>query len=115
MAAVRALTEAKAPLGVTDRALSVLHALLSFPSGDGAGLAGKRAPAYRTATPRRGSSSFPPTRNSPSAPMAWRGDAAASHRHAGRGRLILRRDSPNGKRFARRGQSGAIEDALASI
>ena len=26
----RALTEAKAPLGVTDRALSVLHALLSF-------------------------------------------------------------------------------------
>ena len=26
----RALTEAKGPLGVTDRALSVLHALLSF-------------------------------------------------------------------------------------
>ena len=26
----RALTEAKEPLGVTDRALSVLHALLSF-------------------------------------------------------------------------------------
>src|ERR1035438_3469906 len=26
----RALTEAKRPLGVTDRALSVLHALLSF-------------------------------------------------------------------------------------
>ncbi len=26
--------------------------------------------------------------------------------------LILRRDSPNGKRFARRGQGGAIEDAF---
>ena len=38
----RALTEAKEPLGVTDRALSVLHALLSLPSGDGADFAGKR-------------------------------------------------------------------------
>src|SRR5208283_770545 len=26
--------------------------------------------------------------------------------------LIIRRDSPNGKRFARRGQGGAIEDAF---
>ena len=37
----RALTEAKEPLGVTDRALSVLHALAQLPSGN-------RADAART-------------------------------------------------------------------
>src|SRR5208283_829332 len=48
----RALTEAKEPLGVTDRALSVLHALLSFhqetaltlPAGEKAGEADSSGP-----------------------------------------------------------------------
>jgi replication initiation protein RepC len=109
----RALTEAKTPLGVTDRALSVLHALLSFhqetaltlPAGDprndeaGEGTAGIvvfpsnrelsiRAHGMAPATLRRH--------------LACLVDAG----------LIIRRDSPNGKRFARRGQGGQIESAF---
>ena len=68
----RALTEAKEPLGVTDRALSVLHALLSFHQETALTLpAADRRPTRR----RRGapaSSCSPPTRNCRSAPMAWR-------------------------------------------
>ena len=110
----RALTEAKEPLGVTDRALSVLHALLQLPSGDGADAAGKR----RRRRPKADSSGpgivvFPSNKE---LSIRAHGMAPATlRRHlaclvdAG---LIIRRDSPNGKRFARRGQGGAIEDAF---
>src|SRR5208283_5049534 len=109
----RALTEAKEPLGVADRALSVLHALLSFhqetaltlPAGDSeAGEDGSTGPGIVV---------FPSNKE---LSISAHGMAPATlRRHlaclvdAG---LIIRRDSPNGKRFARRGQGGAIEDAF---
>jgi replication initiation protein RepC len=108
----RALTEAKEPIGVTDRALSVLHALLSFhqetaltlPAGEKAGEADSSGSGIVV---------FPSNRE---LSIRAHGMAPATlRRHlaclvdAG---LIIRRDSPNGKRFARRGQGGAIEDAF---
>jgi replication initiation protein RepC len=110
----RALTEAKTPLGVTDRALSVLHALLSFHQ--------ETALTLPTADPRAGDEDgegsggivvFPSNRE---LSIRAHGMAPATlRRHlaclvdAG---LIIRRDSPNGKRFARRGQGGQIESAF---
>ena len=105
----RALTEAKAPLGVTDRALSVLHALLSFHQETALTLPA----ADRRADDEDGEGSagivvFPSNRE---LSIRAHGMAPATlRRHlaclvdAG---LIIRRDSPNGKRFARRGQGGA--------
>ena len=110
----RALTEAKTPLGVTDRALSVLHALLSFHQ--------ETALTLPAADPRaddedgEGSAGivvFPSNRE---LSIRAHGMAPATlRRHlaclvdAG---LIIRRDSPNGKRYARRGQGGEIESAF---
>jgi replication initiation protein RepC len=106
----RALTEAKAPLGVTDRALSVLHALLSFHQ--------ETALTLPAADPRAEDGSagivvFPSNRE---LSIRAHGMAPATlRRHlaclvdAG---LIIRRDSPNGKRYARRGQGGEIENAF---
>ena len=108
----RALTEAKDPLGVTDRALSVLHALLSFhqetaltlPAGEKAGEAD---------SPGNGIVVFPSNKE---LSIRAHGMAPATlRRHLAclvEAGLIIRRDSPNGKRFARRGQGGAIEDAF---
>ena len=110
----RALTEAKAPLGVTDRALSVLHALLSFHQETALTLLA----ADRRADDEDGEGSagivvFPSNRE---LSIRAHGMAPATlRRHlaclvdAG---LIIRRDSPNGKRFARRGQGGEIESAF---
>ncbi|MGJ0507165.1 MAG: plasmid replication protein RepC [Methylocystis sp.] len=124
----RALTEAKGPLGVSDRALSVLHALLSFhqetaltlprvekkgraPS-DGATVGGAVKDGAFGAE-GSGIIVFPSNRE---LSIRAHGMAPATlRRHlaclvdAG---LIIRRDSANGKRFARRGQGGAIEDAF---
>jgi len=99
----RALTEARTRLGVGDRALSVLHALLSFhqetalaPAGDGAGLV--VFPSNRELSLRAHGM----------APATLRRHLAALV-EAG---LIIRRDSANGKRFARRGEGGEIADAF---
>jgi len=109
----RALTEAKEPLGVTDRALSVLHALLSFHQETALTLPASEPKSAEA------DSSGPGIVVSPSnkeLSIRAHGMAPATlRRHlaslvdAG---LIIRRDSPNGKRFARRGQGGAIEDAF---
>src|SRR5512139_2461515 len=108
----RALTEAKAPLGVTDRALSVLHALLSFhqetaltlPEKDANGSESEAAPGIVV---------FPSNKE---LSIRAHGMAPATlRRHIAmlvEAGLIIRRDSPNGKRFARRGQGGEIEDAF---
>ncbi|GLI95087.1 replication initiation protein [Methylocystis echinoides] len=108
----RALTEAKAPLGVTDRALSVLHALLSFhqetaltlPERDADGSESEAAPGIVV---------FPSNKE---LSIRAHGMAPATlRRHIAmlvEAGLIIRRDSPNGKRFARRGQGGTIEDAF---
>jgi replication initiation protein RepC len=111
----RALTEAKEPLGVTDRALSVLHALLSFHQETALTLplpqAHAKAGEGDSLSP--GLVVFPSNKE---LSIRAHGMAPATlRRHlaclvdAG---LIIRRDSPNGKRFARRGQGGAIEDAF---
>ena len=109
----RALTEAKAPLGVTDRALSVLHALLSFHQETALTL-----PAADPGDDEDGEGSagivvFPSNKE---LSIRAHGMAPATlRRHLAclvEAGLIIRRDSPNGKRYARRGQGGEIENAF---
>ncbi len=109
----RALTEAKEPLGVTDRALSVLHALLSFHQETALTLPASASKAGESDSPGPGIVVFPSNKE---LSIRAHGMAPATlRRHlaclvdAG---LIIRRDSPNGKRFARRGHGGTIEDAF---
>ena len=95
----RAVCAAKARVGVSERALAVLDALLSFHP--------------ETMLSGEGLVVFPSNRQ-----LALRAHGMAPatlRRHlaalvdAG---LIVRRDSPNGKRFARKGQGGEIEMAF---
>lgn len=91
--------EARSPLGATDRALAILNALLTFHpetelAGDGELIVWPsneqlmaRANGISPATLRRH--------------LAVLVDCG----------LIIRRDSPNGKRFARKGRDGEIEQA----
>jgi len=109
----RAATEAREPLGVTDRALSVLHALLSFHQETALTLAGSEPTSVEADSAGPGIVVFPSNKE---LSIRAHGMAPATlRRHlaclvdAG---LIIRRDSPNGKRFARRGQGGVIEDAF---
>ena len=109
----RALTEAKEPLGVTDRALSVLHALLSFHQETALTLPASEPKSAEADSSGPGIVVFPSNKE---LSIRANGMAPATlRRHlaclvdAG---LIIRRDSPNGKRFARRGQGGTIEDAF---
>ena len=109
----RALTEAKAPLGVTDRALSVLHALLSFHRETALTLPAKDAKSTESDSAGAGIVVFPSNRE---LSIRAHGMAPATlRRHLAclvEAGLIIRRDSPNGKRFARRGQGGEIENAF---
>ncbi|MBG0808209.1 replication initiation protein RepC [Methylosinus sp. H3A] len=109
----RALTEAKEPLGVTERALSVLHALLSFHQETALSLPEVGSMSAEAGSAGAGIVVFPSNKE---LSIRAHGMAPATlRRHlaclvdAG---LIIRRDSPNGKRFARKGQGGAIEDAF---
>ncbi|WP_400771535.1 plasmid replication protein RepC [Methylosinus sporium] len=109
----RALTEAKEPLGVTERALSVLHALLSFHQETALSLPEVDSMSAEAGSAGAGIVVFPSNKE---LSIRAHGMAPATlRRHlaclvdAG---LIIRRDSPNGKRFARKGQGGAIEDAF---
>ena len=109
----RALTEAKEPLGVTERALSVLHALLSFHQETALTLPANDSKSAEAGSASGGIVVFPSNKE---LSIRAHGMAPATlRRHlaclvdAG---LIIRRDSPNGKRFARKGQGGAIEDAF---
>jgi replication initiation protein RepC len=109
----RALTEAKAPLGVTDRALSVLHALLSFHQETALTLPASDRGDDEAGQESAGIVVFPSNkelsiRAHGMAPATLRRHLA-SLVEAG---LIIRRDSPNGKRYARRGQGGEIENAF---
>lgn len=96
----RAICEARPYLGVSDRALTVLDALLSFfPDNE--------------ISEERGLIVFP---SNMQLSLRARGMAPATlRRHlaalvdAG---LILRRDSPNGKRYARRGRDGQVDQAF---
>lgn len=96
----RNLTEAKARLGIGDRALAVLSALLSFHP-------------ETALVPGPGLVVFPSNRelsvraHGPSPTTLRR--ALTQLVEAG---LVIRRDSPNGKRYARRGEGGQIEQAF---
>jgi replication initiation protein RepC len=110
----RALTEAKGPLGVTDRALSVLHALLSFHQETALTLPEVEAKQGEEGdSPSPGIVVFPSNRE---LSIRAHGMAPATlRRHLAslvEAGLIIRRDSPNGKRFARRGQGGEIAEAF---
>ena len=96
----RAVCEARPSLGVTDRALTVLDALLTFYPED-------------EISEARGLVVFP---SNAQLSLRARGMTAATlRRHlavlidAG---LILRKDSPNGKRYARRSRAGEINEAF---
>ncbi len=95
----RAICTAKARIGVSERALSVLNALLSFhPETTLSG-------ADLIVFPSNVSLAL---RAHGMAPATLRRHLAALVDSG----LILRRDSPNGKRYARKGQGGGIELAF---
>jgi replication initiation protein RepC len=96
----QAACEAKHALGVTDRALAVLNALLSFHP-------------ETTLTGEGGLIVFPS--NIQLSLRAHGMPPATLRRHLAvlvDSGLIIRRDSPNGKRYARKGQGGEIENAF---
>src|SRR5215204_6376871 len=96
----RHLTEAKDRLGLSDRALAVLSALLTFHPDT-------------ALTPGDDIIVFPSNRelcvraHGPALTTLRR--ALAQLVAAG---LVIRRDSPNGKRYARKGEGGSIEQAF---
>lgn len=95
----RDIREAKEALGATDRALAVLNALLTFHRDEELTGQGNLIVFPSNEQLIRRANGMPPT---------------TLRRHiavlvdCG---LVIRRDSPNGKRFARKGQGGAIEQA----
>ncbi|MBZ9772290.1 plasmid replication protein RepC [Mesorhizobium sp. CO1-1-8] len=95
----RDIREAKEALGATDRALAILNALLTFHreeelTGDGTLIV---FPSNEQLV-RRANGMPPSTLRRHIAVLVETG-------------LVIRRDSPNGKRFARKGQGGEIEQA----
>lgn len=108
----RAICEAKATLGVTERALAVLNALLTFhPETVLTATASRNDDGDRQQSSRL--VVFP---SNDQLSLRAHGMAPATlRRHlavlvdCG---LLIRRDSPNGKRYARKGQGGAIETAF---
>ena len=95
-----AVCEAKAALGATDRALAVLNALLTFHP-------------ETVLTGEGGLVVFPS--NIQLALRAHGMPPATLRRHLAvlvNCGLVIRRDSPNGKRYARKGQGGEIETAF---
>jgi len=96
----RALCEARPMLGITDRALAVMNALLSFyPKGE--------------LSEDNGLIVFPSN-----AQLSLRSHGMAEQtirRHLAiliEAGLLIRKDSPNGKRYARKEQSGEIREAF---
>ncbi|MDE3803383.1 plasmid replication protein RepC, partial [Sinorhizobium meliloti] len=96
----RSLCEAKTVIGVSDRSLAVLNALLSFYPG--AELSGENGLVV-----------FP---SNAQLSLRTHGMAGTTlRRHLAclvESGLILRRDSPNGKRYARRSRNGAVGEAF---
>jgi replication initiation protein RepC len=96
----RAITEAKERLGVSDRALAVLGALISF-HPETALTAGSDLIVFP-------SNRELGLRSHGMAPATLRRHLSAL---VGAG-LVIRRDSPNGKRYARRDSGGEVESAF---
>ncbi|MGE0283953.1 MAG: plasmid replication protein RepC, partial [Rhizobiaceae bacterium] len=97
---LRALTEAKEAIGVSDRAIVVLEALLSFHQDVEIG----------------GGNPLIVFPSNAELSLRSRGMAEATlRRHLANlvdAGLIVRRDSPNGKRYCQRGDGGSIENAF---
>lgn len=95
----RDIREAKEVLGATDRALAILNALMTFHRDEELSGEGNLVvfPSNEQLI-RRANGMSPATLRRHLANLVTSG-------------LIIRRDSPNGKRFARKGQGGAIEQA----
>lgn len=95
----RDIREAKEALGATDRALAILNALLTFHRDEELTGEGNLVvfPSNEQLI-RRANGMSPATLRRHLANLVTSG-------------LVIRRDSPNGKRFARKGQGGAIEQA----
>lgn len=96
----RNLTEAKESIGLTDRALSVLNALLTFHP-------------ETALTPGPDLVVFPSNREL--SVRAHGMTPATLRRHLAalvEAGVVIRRDSPNGKRYARKGEGGQIEQAF---
>ena len=94
-----AIRDAKEPLGATDRALAILNALLSFHPENELTAEGELIvwPSNEQLTARANGMSPATLRRH----LACLVDCG----------LIIRRDSPNGKRFARKGRGGHVEQA----
>lgn len=96
----RAVCEARPRLGVTDRALSVLNALLSFhPAAELSAETGLIVFPSNALLSLRAHGMAEPTLRRHLAALVDAG-------------LILRKDSPNGKRYARRAGEGTIREAF---
>jgi len=95
----RDIRDAKEALGTTDRALAILNALLTFHRVEELTGEGNLVvfPSNEQLI-RRANGMSPATLRRHLANLVGCG-------------LVIRRDSPNGKRFARKGQGGAIEQA----
>jgi replication initiation protein RepC len=108
----RAICEAKVALGATERSLAVLNALLTF-HPETVLTVPRRAVGDEAAENAPGLIVFPS--NHQLALRAHGMAPATLRRHlavlvdCG---LLIRRDSPNGKRYARKGQGGVIETAF---
>lgn len=97
---LRAVCEAKTVIGATDRALTVLSALLSFyPDTELSGEGSLVVFPSNQQLSLRAHGMAPATLRRHLAVLVECG-------------LVVRRDSPNGKRFARKGQGGDIEQAF---
>lgn len=95
----QSIREAKDPLGATDRSLTLLNALLSFHRDDQLSSDGDLIVWPSNAALMARANGMP---------------ATTLRRHLAvlvECGLIIRRDSPNGKRFARKGRGGEIEQA----
>lgn len=95
-----ALTEAKDRLGLPDRALAVLNALLSF---------------HQETTLTAGDPLVVFPSNEKLAARAHGVAPTTLRRHLGilvDAGIVIRRDSPNGKRYARRGEGGVVSEAF---
>ncbi|MBZ9739966.1 MULTISPECIES: plasmid replication protein RepC [unclassified Mesorhizobium] len=93
------IREAKEALGATDRALAILNALLTFHRDDElSGEGGLVVFPSNEQLIRRANGMSPATLRRHLSVLVTCG-------------LVIRRDSPNGKRFARKGQGGQVEQA----
>jgi len=95
----RDIREAKQALGATDRALAILNALLSFHRADEL-----TAEGNLIVFPSNEQLSLRANGMSPATLRRHLGNLVTTG-------LVIRRDSPNGKRFARKGEAGAIDQA----